>query len=216
MFIGESIHSIYDYEINGIWQISEEGQYPDDQNVGAYKWKDLNGDGKLLPQDDMAILGRAEPAYSFGIQNSFSYKNLSLNFFINSIQGGKDGYLGRQFAGSDSPGNFSNTNIWTFYDHWSVTNPDGKYSVWYEAPQINPAQHCSRSFVRLQDISLSYKVNPNIIKNIGMQDFKVFISGKNLLTFTNWDGWDPETNQGIGGAYHPVMKSITLGIDFKF
>ena len=215
LFIGESIGSIYHYEIDGIWQLNDE--IPTGYNAGNYRIVDQNEDGKITADDDRVIIGRTEPAFTAGFQNNLNYKNFTLRFFINTIQGGKDGYLGAQpVPNLNSTGNFANANHFTFYDHWSVTNPDAKYSIFYNPPQINPTKYCSRSFVRLQDISLAYDFDQPFIKNLGIQNAKLYISGKNLLTFTNWDGWDPETGQGIVGSYHPVMKSISLGIDIEF
>jgi hypothetical protein len=54
---------------------------------------------------------------------------------------------------------------------------------------------------------------------MGMQSFKFFVSGKNLLTFTDWEGWDPETGQGLGaeaGRSLPVMKGVSVGLDISF
>ena len=95
LFIGESIGTIYGYEIEGIWQIADkengsimEGFYP-----GTYKIKDQNNDGKISADKDRVILGHQEPAYTLGIKNRFSYKGFDLNLFINVIQGGKKGYM---------------------------------------------------------------------------------------------------------------------------
>jgi len=218
LFIGKSIGTIYSYQIDGIYQIADTrpaGYYP-----GNYRIVDQNGDSKISADFDRVFLGRSEPAFMASLQNNLKYKNFTLRFFINSIQGCKDGYLGSQATNSltlNSTGNFANANTWTFYDFWSVTNPDAKYSVNYQAPQILAERYSSRSFIRLQDISLSYKINPSLIQKIGIEGLKLYVSGKNLLTLTDWDGWDPETNQGIGSTNpYPVMKSFTLGVDIAF
>ncbi|HBE41785.1 MAG TPA: hypothetical protein DDW27_11385 [Bacteroidales bacterium] len=218
LFIGKSIGTIYHYEIDGIYQIADTrptGYYP-----GNYRIVDQNGDGKISADLDRVFLGRTEPAFMASLQNNLKYKNFTLRFFINSIQGGKDGYLGSQATGGltlNSTGNFANANTWSFYDFWSVTNPDAKYSVIYQAPQISADRYLSRSFVRLQDISLAYQISESIINKFGIEGLKVYVSGKNLMTLTNWDGWDPETNQGIGSTTpYPVMKSFTMGADISF
>jgi hypothetical protein len=69
----------------------------------------------------------------------------------------------------------------------------------------------------LQDISLSWSIKKDFLNGIGIQDAKIYVSGKNLLTLTKWDGWDPETGQGITStSVYPVMKSFCLGIDVSF
>ncbi|HSF55901.1 MAG TPA: SusC/RagA family TonB-linked outer membrane protein, partial [Algoriphagus sp.] len=93
LFIGQSIGTIYNYDIEGIWQIGDE--VPAGFQPGLYKLRDLNGDGSITPQGDRKILGRTEPAYRLGIQNTLKYKEFTLRFFINSIQGGENGYLGQ-------------------------------------------------------------------------------------------------------------------------
>lgn len=68
-----------------------------------------------------------------------------------------------------------------------------------------------RSFVRLQDISLGYNLPKNWLNAIGIENINIYVSGKNLLTFTKWKGWDPEANQGYYGR--PVLKSWSFGFN---
>lgn len=127
LFIGESIGTIYGYEIEGIWQIADkengsimEGFYP-----GTYKIKDQNNDGKISADKDRVILGHQEPAYTLGIKNRFSYKGFDLNLFINVIQGGKKGYMSynkRPDYIGNSIGNAENQNWTNAYDYWSPRN----------------------------------------------------------------------------------------------
>ncbi|MFW6327707.1 MAG: SusC/RagA family TonB-linked outer membrane protein [Bacteroidota bacterium] len=219
LFIGESIGAIYNYEVDGIWQLDDDipsGYFP-----GNYRIVDQNPgeEYEITAQDDRVILGRTEPAYSFGVQNTMSYKSFTLRFFINSIQGGKDGYLGQNhpFGVASTTGTAQNSNWFKFYDYWSPLNPDGKYPMIWEPAQIRPVQYQSRSFIRLQDISLSYELGNQIANDLGVAGLKIYASGKNVLTLTDWDGWDPETRQGIQVSnVFPLMKSYTLGIDISF
>ncbi|GAA4446637.1 TonB-dependent receptor [Ravibacter arvi] len=214
LFIGKSIGTVYHYQIQGIWQLNDEimtGYYP-----GAYRVVDQDNDGKITADKDRVFLGRTEPAYSIGLQNEMIYKNFSFRFFINTIQGGKNGYLGENTpANVESTGNFANLNTFN-YDLWSVSNPTGKYAVGWSVPQINPTPYYARNFVRLQDVSLAYDLGSAIVNKIGAKHLKVFASGKNLVTLTKWDGWDPETGQGINSDAYPVLKSFTLGLELSF
>ncbi|MDR1937561.1 MAG: TonB-dependent receptor, partial [Tannerellaceae bacterium] len=92
-FIGEPVSAQYDYIVDGVWQEKDlferaimSGYYP-----GMYRLQDLNGDNSIDATNDRTIVGYSAPNYRFGINNSFTYKGFSLDFFINSIQGG-DGY----------------------------------------------------------------------------------------------------------------------------
>lgn len=213
LFIGKSIGTIYHYQIDGIWQLGDDimtGYQP-----GTYRIVDQNNDGKITAGDDRVFLGRTEPAYTFGIQSGLSYKNFTFRFFVNAIQGGKNGYLGQnEPAHLSSTGSFANLNTFN-YDLWSVSNPTGKYAAGWTVPQINPTPYYSRTFVRLQDISLAYQFDSSLINRIGVKNLKLYVSGKNLLTFTKWDGWDPETGQGINSDAYPVMKSLNVGLELS-
>lgn len=213
LFIGKSIGTIYHYEIDGIWQIDDDvmtGYHP-----GTYRIVDQDGDGRITADNDRVFLGRTEPAYTVGLQSAFSFKNITFRFFVNAIQGGKDGYLGANAPYSGhSTGTAANLNGFN-YDMWSISNPTGKYPISWTVPQIVPTPYFSRSFVRLQDISLSYEFDSSWIKRIGLQSLRLNVSGKNLLTLTNWEGWDPETGQGINSNAYPVMKSYNVGLELS-
>jgi hypothetical protein len=78
-----------------------------------------------------------------------------------------------------------------------------------------------RSFIRLQDISLSYNLAP-LVKKVKFQALNVFVSGKNLVTWTDWEGWDPEAldpnnnPMGLTNSGRPVMRAITVGIHITY
>jgi hypothetical protein len=76
----------------------------------------------------------------------------------------------------------------------------------------------SRSFVRLQDISLGYNLPAKILGKIKAQSVNIYVSAKNLATFTDWEGWDPEglnangVVQGLILDGRPVLKAFTAGV----
>lgn len=219
LFIGKSIDAIYDYEIDGKWQLNDE--IPPEQDVGAHKPVDQNGDGIIEPLKDKKIIGYTSPAYRFGMNNNFKYKNWTLKFFIYTIQGGKNHYLGPDNYFDFS---FMNSEMHFRYifpkdlDYWTPENPNGRY----QRPNIYTASgtrgnlYGDRSFIRLENISLSYDLPPNLLKKTGLQKARIYLNGKNLLTLTKWNGWDPETNQTITRDGRPVMKSYTVGLNVEF
>ncbi len=217
LFIGKPLGAIYNYNVIGKYQISD--TRPAGFRPGHYKEEDLNGDGKIDPTNDRKILGSSIPAYRFSIINTFSYKNWSLSVFVNSIQGGKNNYLGdinpRHYSGWYSSADFSNVNTPRELDFWSPTNPNAKFAVPKYDDPISPAIYKSRSFVRLQDINLTYKI-PCKRLNIGVDALGIFFSGKNLYTWTNWIGTDPETGASFSLGAFPVMTSYSLGFNLTF
>lgn len=223
LFIGKSIGSVYTYVKEGIYQIGETPLAG--FSVGGYKFKDISGpdgtpDGKISAEYDKTIIGRSEPDYQIGITNNFTYKAFSFKFFITSIQGG----IGMNEPWNDPNGFYGKTstvlttNRFNDIDSWSPSNPNAKYSLPGITSPVSFSPYQDRSFIRLQDVSFSYNLTKELLSKAGINDLKFFISGKNLLTFTKWDGWDPETGAGLGisNSGLPVMKSITLGVEVAF
>ena len=230
LFIGESIRSIYDYESAGIIQLGEEA--PEGFLVGTHRIVDQNGDGVIDP-NDRTILGREEPAYRFGILNEFTYKDFTLRFFLNAVQGGNNGYLGRNTGDSFGVGEgdqIRRNNLWNEYDYWTPANPDARYPRLDQGAATNYIYYGDRSFIRLQDITLAYRFNSNLLDDIGFRNMKIFVSGKNLLTWTDWQGWDPEIDrqrrsngeleEESRGSFNangrPVLRGVSVGIDLSF
>lgn len=219
LFIGEPQGVIYDYEIAGMWQLSdgEAGNIPAGFFPGTYKITDLNEDGSISA-DDRRILGYRDPAYRFGIGNTIKYNRFSLYVFINSIQGGRDYYYGDGSPYASS--NFIRRDQLTYsnalkWDYWTPQNPDAKYRRLDTHSSFAPRPYDQRNFVRLQDVSLSYNFGPDILEKIRLRNLKVNLSAKNLVTITKWEGIDPETGVGLVPGL-PVMRSYTVGLNLEF
>ena len=229
-FVGEPISAIYDYEMaGGLWTEQElyenktlDGWYP-----GQFKYVDQNDDD-VINEADRTIIGYAAPNYRFSINNEFSYKNFSFSFLLNSIQGGNGYYMAD---------NSSVTNVsWRADDvyrmngsavrhYWTPDNGVDNATGAYNAPAVTSGIYESRSFVRLQDISLVYNFNAKLLKTLSLDNCSFFVSGKNLYTWTKWSGWDPEI--GTSNAYltsaeesrpdnTPMMRSVTAGFRITF
>ncbi len=223
-FIGEPISSIYEYtRTGGVWteeelynkQIPVEGFLP-----GHMRLADLNGDGQVEPNNDRSIIGYQTPNYRFSINNSVSYRNFTLNFFINSIQGGNGYYLGNVGAlvlhsittpVSGSGRNTEDTprvNQYNIYQYWTPDNGVTNVPGIFYAPPREPGYWVDRSFVRLQDVTLNYSLGEKITNLLKLGSCDIYLSGKNLHTWTKWPGWDPET----ASNNLPIMKNMTAGI----
>ncbi|MCF7569593.1 TonB-dependent receptor [Sabulilitoribacter arenilitoris] len=213
LFIGEAIGAIYNYTVDGIYQVGD--NIPSGYRAGQYILRDFNGDDLITPLEDRSIIGYTEPAYRFSIYNEFSYKNWTASAFINSIQGGKSGY----YASNTPVWGSNNSDNWNMpreYSYWTPSNPNAEYSgLRYNNP-INSPIYRQRSFVRLQDVNITYNLPANLVKNLAIDAARVYISGKNLATWTNWVGGDPETASGVTSYSLPVMKSFSLGLNLTF
>ena len=236
-FIGQPYGVVYDYKITGMYQLGEAipaSIAAQGFKAGQYKIEDIKKDGVITP-DDKQILGRLDPSYSFGISNSVTCKNLQLKFFINSVQGGSNGYLGKPGIMLQNPDQIRNNNGFVF-DYWTPNNPNARYrsiAAYVATLGENFWPYMSRSFVRLQDVTLTYSLSEGILGRLkGIRALSIYVNAQNLLTLTKWDGWDPEANppstqrsslqQRIPGGLgldpngYPVMKNYSLGINVTF
>ncbi len=215
LFIGQPISAIYNYEANGIYQLGEAdipaGYYP-----GTYRVVDQDGDDNITPDADRAIIGTSDPAFRASLLNTFKYKQLTLSVYLNSIQGGKDKYLGGYSRPLYTSSNSILRNNVSGIDYWTPSNPDGVHALSTVAPTITPTLYKDRSFVRLQDVSLRYAFSKELIEKLALSDLSIFVSGKNLATWTDWEGWDPETGQGLTAGGRPVLRGYSIGVNLSF
>lgn len=219
LFIGESLGVIYNYEADGIYQVDE--TTPAGYYTGTYRVVDQDGasydsEDYSITTDDRVVLGRTEPAYRTSLMNKFEYKRFTLSVFLNAVQGGKDGYLGNN---SRAMSRGTNTLIWNHVsaiDYWSPGNPNGEYARSVSSPTITPSVYYDRSFVRLQDIILSYNLPKSVLNRINVSDLSIYVSAKNMATWTKWKGWDPETGSGLSTGGRPVMKGYSMGLNLTF
>lgn len=221
LFIGKSLGANYTYVMDGIIQKNDAkymaiyGGQP-----GDIKFKDLNGDGKV-DGNDRTIVGYSKPNFTMTLSNTFTYKKIELYFLFNYIAGGgKNNY----YIGNNDFAYFPNALYgggaanWLDKPYWTPDNPSNSVTrINYNNSAYNYGFPKSREFLRLQDVALSYSVPSSILKNIRVSTAKVHISGKNLLTFSSWEGSDPESGTSFAGINgYPVFKIVEAGISLSF
>lgn len=223
-FVGEPILSIYDYEMaGGLWTEEElysgkthEGWYP-----GQFRYVDRNDDNKITPDEDRTIIGNKSPNYSFSISNTLTYKNWSLYFFLNSIQGGNGYYMWNNYDYvnvSSRSDDVYRINQQASRQYWTPANGVNNATGIYNSPAVTSGIYQDRSFVRLQDVSLSYNFGGRVLNSLGMDLFQLYVSGKNLYTWTDFSFWDPEyVSADTDNRPHlPSTRSIVIGVKLSF
>jgi len=200
LFVGESLRSNYYYEFAGIWQTDEAteaakyGQVP-----GSVKVVDQNNDGKISSStgiDDRVVLGNQLPKWMAGINNSFTYKNWDLSFFIytrqgvqfqNSLLSGTMGELGSN--------RYNHLNL----NYWTVDNPTNDYfGVWQGNPYRQAIQYKDASFWRLANVTLGYNLPKSVLNKIKFGNLRLYLQATNPFVYTKEKNiWmDPEFNSG--------------------
>jgi len=215
-FIGKPLGVIYGYKTDGIYQM-DDTDIPSGFVPGDFRLVDTDEDGELTPED-RTILGSNLPNYVFSISNTLRYKNFSFYLLINSVQGGgKDNYyVGNNMAMHNVNNPFSTwTERFNVQDvpYWTPDNPSNEFARINYMPNRSHPYLEDRSFVRIQDANLSYTFE-NISANTFLEALRIYVSGKNLYTFTKWTGYDPENSTSIGSF--PMLRTFTLGVDLKF
>lgn len=163
-----------------------------DPATGESVFEDVNGDGAITA-DDRVVIGDAAPNYFGGINTNLSYKGLSLDVFFQFV-GGVDVYNNtRQFL--MNPGsNFQNHDDIRFAwqnpgDITFVPRLDGNS---FDYNNDNSRWLDNGGFMRLKNVTLAYEFPTTLLSKIKLRSLRVYFTGFNLLTFTKYEGIDPE------------------------
>ncbi|MDQ0966525.1 TonB-linked SusC/RagA family outer membrane protein [Flavobacterium sp. W4I14] len=223
-FIGQPINVVYDYKMTGVWQTGEDVSKQDPTaKPGSLKFADLNGDGKITA-DDRTILGQTAPKWTGGITNTFHYKNINLSVFIQTAQGitrnNPDLTYGDETGRRNTP---AEIGYWT-PENQSQTRPALSYNN-----TLGYGYASDASYTRIKDVTLSYVFSQHILDKLHLGSLTVYASGRNLHTFTNWVGWDPEQTtygRGTGNSNanqqaftadwtnnYPITRTFVLGLN---
>lgn len=203
--------------VGQFWGYVESGY---DEN-GKITYQDLNGDGTITA-DDKTYLGNPNPDFIYGLTSDMSYKNFQLSIFIQGSQG-NDIFNVSSIPSTMDYGQGLNMPREVFEDHWTPENTDAKYPVISRNYSIRVSDRWVEdgSYLRLKNIQLAYNFRTPGIK--WLSSAQLYVSGQNLVTFTNYSWWDPEVNsrgagtqQGIDHYSYPVAKTFTIGLKASF
>jgi TonB-linked SusC/RagA family outer membrane protein len=214
-FIGQPIRVNYDYVYDGAWQLNEADTALYGTHPGYLKLKDLNGD-KILDAKDRQIIGQLDPNLLWGMTNTFTYGNFTLSIFIHGVSGStvQNYLMNDDVQGAEVRYNTLKKNWWTptnptndwIANALMANNMSGQSGRIYEKPD----------FVRIKDVSLAYDLPKSIVSKIGLSRLKVYITGRNLATFTKWTGMDPDLTDEQAQQRIPMQKEYVFGMSLGF
>jgi len=191
---------------------------------GMQMYQDVNEDGSI-DELDKQVIGYAQPDGMYGLNNSFTMGNFDFSFFI-------DGQYGHDVC------NVTNFSLLSFSasqqlakvrDRWTPENPS---SVNPRLDSNNAGASVFKfsnrfiedaSFIRLQNVTLSYNLPSSLANRLKMSMVKVYVSGTNLLTLSDYTGYSPDVSltgsdtQKLGhdNAGYPVARMIRFGLNVK-
>ena len=197
------------------------GKHINNWYPGQYKYVDQNGDGVIEPNLDRTIIGYRTPSYRWSLNNTFTYANFTFSFFLNAVQGGDKYFLQDNAAVVNVAWRSDDVlriNASAVRPYWRPDNGVNNAIRVYNSLAVSSGIYESRSFVRLQDVSLSYSFSPQALQKLKLNAFQVFISSKNPYIWTKWSGWDPGSSEVIHrtNSNNPLMRNITAGFRVTF
>jgi TonB-linked SusC/RagA family outer membrane protein len=190
-------------------------------------WQDTNNDG-VIDANDKVIAGNGIPNFFFGFTNFFSYKHFTLNITINGQYGNKvyNSTANGQNANSST---YSPPTVDAIYHSWLKQGDIAKYPYFPNKDTYGDVSNGQNSlyledgsFVRLSNVKLTYTVDQKIAARIKARTIGFYVYGDNLLTFTNYDWFDPEfstTNAltpGFDNGKYPKRREIGFGVNVGF
>lgn len=241
---GKPLNRIYGYKTNGYVQKQEDlplyfttqgesyylyplaGSYTSFYRPGDYHYVDVNSDSYIF--NDQVFLGSALPIISGGIVNEFRWKNFDLNFSMHYSIGR---HMVNQLPSISLV--FSTNPTEKFYKHpvfvdinkttfWQQEGDDSDYAklrIGSEG-EVLDRQVEKVNYLKLKTLTVGYNLPKSLISKWGMEQLRVFVSGENLLTFSNYSGVDPEAVSIVSGVdygtNYPLARKFTLGLTVKF
>ncbi len=227
--VGNPYNSFYGFETDGVFQNEAEvaayvngagEMYQPDAEPGDYKWVDLDDDGAIT-SDDRTFIANSIPTWSYGFTASVAYKGFDLYVFGQGSGGNKVFNAVRRV---DYPtGNYPVQIL----DRWhgeGTSNSMSRVTIGdtngnYERPHAH--QLYDASYFRVKTVQLGYTLPNSLSSKIGAQKVRVYVGANNLLTFTDYWGWDPEiggavTDIGMDRGTYPQARSFMLGLNLNF
>ncbi|MFS4417405.1 SusC/RagA family TonB-linked outer membrane protein [Maribacter sp. 2307ULW6-5] len=231
LIVGESVPVFTGVNYLGTWKSQEEidASGLTAQVVGGSRFEDLNGDG-IISTEDNVVLGSPFPDLIFGIQNSFSYKNVDFSFFFQGTTGNEvfNLRMRNHFFNRGETVKFGDLrNRWTPDNPTSDIPRAGSDSV--TNTPINSEYVEDGSHVRLKAVRLAYNFPTDKMGLNGVKNATIYVNGSNLLLFSKTRLIEPEANNfnegnnqfgnialGFLDANYPNPRIITLGLNVTF
>ena len=235
---GRMVGEIWGYTTVGIAQSQEEMDKHLENNkpnwgsgwaAGDIMFADLNGDGivnngsnTLEDHGDITIIGNNKPRYKFGLTLDGAWKGIDFSVFFQGVLK-RDYMLGGPYFWGANGGQWQSTCFVEHLDYWTPENTDAYYprpdfsSTKNQQTQTGYLQNAA--YLRVKNAQIGYTLPKIWTKKAGMESVRIYVSGDNLLTFSDMISvFDPETLGGDwgDGKLYPLQRTISVGINVNF
>lgn len=212
---GESLGSFYGYIWGGV-----------DPETGMAFYIDQNGESTFNPSpDDRTIIGDANPDFLYGVTNNFSYKNIGLSVFFQGSQGNDIFNATRiETEGMTDSKNQSAAVLERWREPGDVTNIPRAIEGNTDNSRLSTRFVEDGSYLRMKALTLSYNLPQSVIERLSISNLKLYATGENLFTITDYSGFDPEVNafggsntaMGVDYGTYPQTRNLILGLNLVF
>jgi len=229
--VGQPMYMLQGFLIDGVYQTQEEADSGPVDGVepngpGSFRFVDVNGDN-AIDDNDVVDLGSPFPDYTFGITNNLSYKSFGMSMLITGTMGQEIANLVRyRMDGLRALGNW-NMSQEAYDNRWTGPGSSNRYA----APSVRGNPFNGRmtnyivedgSFIRLRSLTFTYQFPLERMGIRKVQQLKLFVTGTNLITITDYKGYDPEvstsgsTAPGVDSYTAPPGRTFTAGVNIMF
>lgn len=215
--VGQSISSYYGLVFDGIYQNTAEVSSTLFSNTngtvpGDIKFKDINADGQINA-DDRAIIGNPIPKITYGLSFNADYKKFDFSFLLQGVEG-VDRYNDlKQILNYDSRPFNSMTSVLDSWNGEGTSNTTPRLTFNNNGGgNVSSVFVEDASYMRLKNIEIGYTFDA---KSIGLKQLRIYASGQNLFTITDYTGLDPESTSLIDKGTYPQSEAFILGLQVK-
>jgi hypothetical protein len=195
---------------------------------GSFKYKDISGpegapDGQITA-DDREIIGNPYPDYVFGFSNDLEWKNFMLSVFVQGSIGQDVINANRYYLDALTRGVSSNVRQEAWDNRWTGEGTSNKYprATTSASPFSNRFVDFiveDASYIRIKNVTFSYNIP--LSGRMYIKTAKLFVAAANLLTWSDYKGYDPEINSkgdksmmpGVDNGSIPQYRSFSVGIN---
>ena len=225
---GRALGEFYGYRTEGLFQslaeIAEAPFQAEGVRPGDIRFSDLNGDG-IINEEDQTFIGNPLPDYTANLTNTFTYKGFELSAQLQGVFGNEIlNLLGRDLTGLVNQRNQLDVVTDRSRDGVVTDVPRFVFNDPNDNRRISDRYIEDGSFIRLRTVNLGYTLPSKTIAKAKLSNAKVYVSAQNLVTITDYSGYDPEIgsfNQnplinGVDNGRYPVAQSLTFGLNATF
>ena len=238
--VGKPLGSMYGYVFDGVYQQSDFEVYADGSRhlkagvpdisehagvtaePGFVKYKDVDGDGVITP-DDRTAIGNGQPDAFGGMNNSFWYRGFDFSFLF-QFSYGNDVYNAQRMFATQSDLEMMNM-LGEIRNRWTVTNASNTVpsAKGYVRNDVYSRFIEDGSYLRLKNVTFGYTLPQNLTRKVNIRKFRLYFTAENLLLLTKYSGYDPEVSMSSNpmmpgydyGAY-PRSRVYTFGAEINF